>query len=199
MDILHERNMLVRKLGPAPSIGPREPGESLDQYRQRVDEWRRQGREREKLNLMNEAAADTIIYQIVQEMPQLASRLLVKNQDLYGKYDRQMAEASVRMNVSIPLTVLLALAVWLSDLSVWLRVSLTLFAVGFGYMLLRQGFLRAMSARDVVVQALVIGQVESRYIPSEESTDRPAERTPERKEPMVGELGDGRTDASSSQ
>jgi hypothetical protein len=32
-------------------------------------------------------------------MQQLASRLLVKNQDLYGRYDRQMAEASVRMNI----------------------------------------------------------------------------------------------------
>jgi hypothetical protein len=126
-------------------------------------------------DLLDEIIADSIIFQIVQEIQQLASRLLVKNQDLYGRYDRQMAEASVRMNVSIPLTALLVLVTWLSSFSVWLRIALTLVAVIFGFMLMRQGFLRAVSARDVIVQALVIGEVESRYMREEEPTESPAE------------------------
>jgi hypothetical protein len=121
-------------------------------------------------------------------MQQLASRLLVKNKELYGKYDRHMAEASVRVNVSIPLTVLLALATWLSDFPVWLCLSLTLVAIAFGFMLLRQGLLRAVSARDVIVQALVIGEVESRHMPTGASTKRPGENLDG--EPMRGPVED---------
>jgi hypothetical protein len=135
-----------------------------------VDPRRRKEDER-NLNLMREMACDWIISDIIQEMQQLASRLLVKNENLYGKYDRQMAEASVRMNVSLPLTALLLLAVWLSNLAVWLQLVLTLITLAFGFVLLRQGFLRAISARDVIVQALTIGQVKSRHIPTDESTE----------------------------
>jgi hypothetical protein len=121
------------------------------------------------LYVQKESDADAIIIEIIREIPQLASRLLVSSQDLYGKYDRQMGEASVRINVSIPLTVLLILANWLSDdLPVWLQLALTFVSIAFGFTLLRQGFLRAVSARDTIVQALVIGQVESRYIPPEQ-------------------------------
>jgi hypothetical protein len=133
---------------------------------------------------LTEMFADTTISEIVHEMQQLASRLLVKNQDLYGKYDRQMAEASVRMNISIPLTLFLGLAVYFSDLSIMLRLALTLAALAFGFILMRQGFLRAVSARDVIVQALVIGEVTSRHIPAEESLASPAEEPVARKEPM---------------
>jgi hypothetical protein len=148
---------------------------------------------RYKLAAAYEMATDVIIFQVVQEIQQLASRLLVKNKDLYGKYDRLMAEASVRMNVSIPLTLMLSLAIWLSGLALWLRLALTVVAIGFGYMLLRQGFLRAMSARDVVVQALTIGEVQSRYVPSEEVDE--ASKSPDKepvrfKEPMQDQSED---------
>jgi hypothetical protein len=152
---LKQRNMLPPKIDHLePLSGPSSPEASAA----------------EEHLLKKEIAADHIIAQIVQEMQQLASRLLVKNQDLYGKYDRQMAEASVRMNVSIPLTVLLVLASWLSGFPIWLRIGPTVVALAFGFMLLRQGFLRAVSARDVIVQALVIGEVESRYLPEEKVT-----------------------------
>jgi hypothetical protein len=128
--------------------------------------------------------------QIVDEMQQLASRLLVKNQDLYGKYDRQIAEASVRMNISIPLTVLLLLAIWLSGLPLWSRLVLTLLSVAFGVMLLRQGFLRAMSARDVIVQALAIGEVQSRYIPSEKLPNDASKGPAKPEEPMQDRIED---------
>jgi hypothetical protein len=133
-------------------------------------------------------AHESIAVSIIDEMQQLASRLLVKNQDLYGKYDRQMAEASVRMNISIPLTVLLLTVVWLSTLPLWSRLVLTLLSLAFGFMLLRQGFLRAMSARDVIVQALAIGEVESRYVPSEETARSEEPSRP--KEPPQDQIGD---------
>jgi hypothetical protein len=126
-------------------------------------------------SLPYEMALDTIAVSIVDEMQQLASRLLVKNQDLYGRYDRQAAEASVRMNISIPLTVLLLLLIWLSKLPLWPQLVLALLSLAFGFMLLRQGLLREMSARDVIVQALAIGEVESRNVPSEESSKSSSE------------------------
>jgi hypothetical protein len=39
---------------------------------------------------------DNILADVVSEMPRLASRLLVKNKELYGRYDRFRSEASFR-------------------------------------------------------------------------------------------------------
>jgi hypothetical protein len=153
-------------------------GESDDRPKENSLVWR------VILSLAYEMLTDVRISRIIGEMPQLASRLLVKNKDLYGKYDRLMAEASVRMNVSIPLTVMLSLAIWLSHFPIGLRLALTVAALGFGYMLMRQGFLRAVSARDVIVQALTIGEVQSRHLSPEESTEVPADKAPKRKEPV---------------
>jgi hypothetical protein len=135
-------------------------------------------------------ARDMLAARILEEMQQLASRLLVKNQDLYGRYDRQMAEASVRINISIPLTVLLVLVINLSDIRVWSKPALTLLSFAFGLMLLRQGFLRAMSARDVIVQALAIGEVQSRYIPSEETSNGAPKGPVKPEEPMQDQIED---------
>jgi hypothetical protein len=44
--------------------------------------------------------ADEILTLVLDELPQLATRLLVKNSELYGRYDRLMAEAAFRINVS---------------------------------------------------------------------------------------------------
>jgi hypothetical protein len=181
IDLLDQRAMLPENPAPyEPLPDELDPSQIVrDEELQRYEIWSRDDDRRREQELANEMAADTIIIAIVREMQQLASRLLVKNQELYGKYDRQMAEASVRMNVSIPLTVLLLLATWLSHLAIGVRAVLSVAALAFGFMLLRQGLLRAMSARDVILQALVIGQVESRYLPSEASTKKPAEKTRE--------------------
>ena len=121
-------------------------------------------------------AADRIIYKVITEMRQLASRLLTKNKDLYGRYDRFVAEAAVRINVSIPLTLLLTLAIWLSGLPTWLQSLLTIAVLVLGIMLLRQGFRRMVSARDVIAQALVIEEIYSRYIDNQGSaTDGPSD------------------------
>jgi hypothetical protein len=104
---------------------------------------------------------------ILDEISQLASRLLVKNKELYSKYDKHMAESAVRINVSIPLTLLLILATWISGISIWLQLVLTIVISIFGYMLLRQGFIRRVWAQDVIVQALIIDEIQSRNIPPE--------------------------------
>jgi hypothetical protein len=184
LDVIRQRKMLPEKVHsyrlPRPASITGVPREEEDEW-----VWERLPPDVEDvhyLSLRNEMAADIVMFRIVEEMQQLASRLLVKNKDLYGKYDRQMAEASLRMNVSIPLTVLLVLVIWLSGLPIWLRLALTVPTLAFGFMLLRQGFLRAVSARDAIVQALTIGEVQSRYIPEEESTESSAEEPAERKE-----------------
>jgi len=141
---------------------PRSPGNRLQKlWRGLLKPWRRllrRGqleqqeehprageRQLQQERIENEMAMEIVMSEIVQEIQQLASRLLVEHQDLYGKYDRQMTEASVRINVAVPLTVMLLLATWLAGLSCWLRIVLTLVILAFGFMLLRQGFLRAIS------------------------------------------------------
>lgn len=122
-----------------------------------------------------QAMADGIIYRVLDEMPQLASRLLVKNKELYGKYDRLMSEATLRINVSLPLMALFITATWLSNSPIWLQVVLTAVSLLIGAIFLRQGFLRTVSAQNVIAQALTIEEIESRNIePSKilsESTD----------------------------
>jgi hypothetical protein len=164
MNLLAERNLLPETINPyEPPVGARpEPSAQLmnpiesRSYEDRIREWTRRSGVNSEKHLRNNMAADAFIADVIGEMQQLASRLLVRNQDLYGRYDRQMAEASLRMNVSIPLTVLLVLGTWLSGLPLWMRIALTLVSLSFGFMLLRQGFLRAISARDVIVQALIM-------------------------------------------
>ena len=113
------------------------------------------------------SAADKIIEEIMHEMSQLATQLLVKNKELYSKHDKHMAEAAVRINVSIPLTLLLILATWFSGIPIWLRSVLTIIISVFGFMLLRQGFTRRVWAQDVIVQALIFDEIQSSKIPPE--------------------------------
>ena len=139
---------------------------------------------------VNQFAGDQIIGLIIREMPQLASRLLVKNKDLYGKYDRHMAEAAVRINVSIPLTLLLILATWFSGTPIWLRLVLTIIVSILGFMLIRQGFLRKISAQDTIVQALIINEIESRHIPPEKLADEGPEEPSASKERQTTPSGE---------
>jgi hypothetical protein len=126
-----------------------------------------------------EADGDKIIVAIIDEMTQLASRLLVKNNDLYARYDKFMAEASLRINVSLPLASLLIVATLLSGIPLWLKPVLVILALAFGFLLCRQGVLRAVSARDVIAQALIIDEIQSRNIPPETpSADQADEQSP---------------------
>jgi hypothetical protein len=122
-----------------------------------------------------ESDGDKIVAAVAEEMTQLASRLLVKNKDLYARYDKFTAEAALRINVSIPLASLLIVATLLSSLPLWLKSVLIVLALAFGFLLCRQGILRAASARDVIAQALIIDELQSRHIPPEASSADQAE------------------------
>lgn len=103
---------------------------------------------------------------LLAEEQQIATRLQAANSELYGRYDRLLAESAFRLNVALPLTSFMALAVWSSRLPLHWRAALTLVAVAYGALLFRQGVVRAMRSRDVIIQALVIGIVESRSLKS---------------------------------
>jgi hypothetical protein len=107
---------------------------------------------------------DTILTNVLSEMSQLASRLLVKNKELYGRYDRFRSEASFRINVSIALLALLGTATYLTHFHWPVKVALILVEVAVAMLLFRQGILRSISARDVIAQAIAIAEVESAYI-----------------------------------
>jgi hypothetical protein len=163
------RRDLARLLAQRPEIGVYPPDDNVQ---------RGSPEERELLKQQAEydLRVDQIIDKIILEMQQLASRLLVKSKDLFSKYDRHMAEAAVRINVSKPLTLLLILASVLSGIPIWLRIMLPFVALALGFILLRQGFLRAVSARDVIAQALAIGEIGSRHVPPQKHTEeRPKE------------------------
>ncbi|MGI3203111.1 hypothetical protein ACRJ4W_41900 [Streptomyces sp. GLT-R25] len=101
-----------------------------------------------------DVAERILLRYLLDELGQLGTRLHAKNSTLYADQDRLMAEADLRVNVGAGLAVL---AVALS-----VRVS-TFFLVIFGVsaLLIAMGMARARQANDVIVQALVIGEVVS--------------------------------------
>jgi hypothetical protein len=107
---------------------------------------------------------DLILREVIIETPQLASRLLVKNKELYGRYDRFRSEASFRINVSLALLALLVTATFLAHLYWLVKLALILVELAAAILLFRQGLLRSISARDVIAQAIVIGEIESAYV-----------------------------------
>jgi len=115
-----------------------------------------------------------IINEVAQEIPQIATRLQVSNADLYTKYDRLLAEASLRMNIGFPITILISFVVAYSSTESWSRQGLLYLAVLIGYLISRQGFTRIIAARDVIVQALIsIDELRSRRIDERTIRDSP--------------------------
>ena len=82
----------------------------------------------------------------------------------YGRYDRLLAESAFRVNVSVPLVLLLLLVLWRSLLSTPYEILASLGVTAFGALLFWQGVTRANQSRDVIVQALVVGVVECRTL-----------------------------------
>ena len=114
-----------------------------------------------------------VFWQVLPEIPQIATRLQVSNADLFGKYDRLLAEASLRINLALPVAVLLLQLIWQGDLSSDQRTSLTLITLGVIFLMARQGVSRIIMARDVIIQALVsIDDVRSRRIEERTLKDR---------------------------
>jgi hypothetical protein len=101
-----------------------------------------------------------VINAIIDEIPQLVTRLLVKNAELYERHDRLLAEAAFRVNIAIPLFGLLSAVALNLGLNASLELILQMAAVAVCGHLLRQGAMRAVRARDVVIQALTISELE---------------------------------------
>jgi hypothetical protein len=96
-----------------------------------------------------------IIGDVIDEIPQLATRLMLTSPALFERYDRLTAEAAFRINFAPPLFILM---VMLGSRSPLPLVGLILALVISGT-LLRQGSRRAIAARDIIVQAIVIPDV----------------------------------------
>ncbi|WP_410616469.1 hypothetical protein [Amycolatopsis sp. lyj-109] len=103
---------------------------------------------------------------IMREERQLATRLQAANVDLYNRYDRALAEATFRINVTPPLVVLAVVLVWGSGAGPWLAGAITAAAGLAGVLFFRQGLRCAIRSRDIIVQAVVAEVVQSRFLGS---------------------------------
>ncbi|QQC91069.1 hypothetical protein [Streptomyces alfalfae] len=125
-----------------------------------------------------DVARRILLRSILEELGQLGTRLHAQNSALYDDHDRLMAEADLRVNIGAGVAVLAgALSVRVSPL------CLLVFAVSA--LLIIMGLARARQANDVIVQALVIGEVTSTALAE---ADRTAEA-------LAGAPADGRPGA----
>jgi hypothetical protein len=130
------------------------------------------------------SSRQVLILEFIDEVPQLATRLQVRNPDLYGKYDRLVTEAALRMTLAAPVCFLVIVLGARADLALAQRLAVVGSGVALGLLLLWHGAGRNLAARDVLVQALVIGEVEWQRVGSYESTsDEGAPAKPEQGEP----------------
>jgi len=111
-----------------------------------------------------EYAAGKMMQSVMYEERQLATRLQAQNTELFGRYDRLLAESAFRLNVAPPLVVLLTVLTWQSSLATGMQVALTFLALGYGATLCSQAVMRAVQSRDVIAQALVVGILESKSL-----------------------------------
>ncbi|GAA2429505.1 hypothetical protein GCM10010405_10300 [Streptomyces macrosporus] len=93
------------------------------------------------------------------ELDQLAIRLQARSIDLYGTYDRAAAEADLRVNVGLSLSVLASAVAVNSSSGVFLFVPCA-------WLLIMRGQQKAREANDVLIQAVVSGELESTILSS---------------------------------
>ncbi|MET8998216.1 hypothetical protein [Amycolatopsis sp. NPDC004169] len=116
-----------------------------------------------------DSAQDPLLYLpagIMREERQLATRLQAANVELYNRYDRALAEATFRINVTPPLVVLAVVLAWGSGAGAWVAVAVTAAAGVAGVLFFRQGVRCAIRSRDIIVQAVVAEVVRSRFLES---------------------------------
>ncbi|MFG2994214.1 hypothetical protein ACGFZK_33795 [Streptomyces sp. NPDC048257] len=94
------------------------------------------------------------------ELDQLSIRLQARNSDLYGTYDRTVAEADFRVNVGFSASILATTLAAKSTPEVLLLVPVAWF-------LIMRGQQKAREANDVLIQAVVSGELESTVLTSE--------------------------------
>jgi hypothetical protein len=110
------------------------------------------------------ATIEVVLWRVMAEEAQLATRLQATNPDLFGRYDRVLAESTLRLNVVSPLLLFFLLLTWQSHLPWLVELLLTIVALLYSLMLFRQAAVRAIQSRDVLAQALIVGVLESRAI-----------------------------------
>jgi len=86
---------------------------------------------------------------VLYESRQLATRLQAANAELFGRYDRLLAESALRLNIVPPLMILGLAIAWLLPQVFWLRIVLSATCVAFGLTLLRQAVICAIESTDV--------------------------------------------------
>ncbi|WP_290057614.1 hypothetical protein [Amycolatopsis solani] len=111
---------------------------------------------------------------IMREERQLATKLQAANVELYNRYDRVLAEATFRINVTPPLVVLAVVVGWGSGAGAWLATAITAAAVVAGGLFFRQGVRCAIRSRDIIVQAVVAEVMPSRFLGSLAQAGEPA-------------------------
>ncbi|MEV1005008.1 hypothetical protein [Nonomuraea sp. NPDC050202] len=100
------------------------------------------------------ALAIAALYSLWDELPDLATRLLVERPEVFDRYDRLLAEASLRINMFLPLAALVG--------TLALRVHwLWWFGLVACAALLYQGFVQRSRALAVVLDSVAIRLIES--------------------------------------
>ncbi|GAA2053245.1 hypothetical protein GCM10009757_27970 [Streptomyces cheonanensis] len=93
------------------------------------------------------------------ELDQLAIRLQAGNPDLYSTYDRTVAEADLRVNVGFSSSLLVGAIAGKSSVEVFLLIPLT-------WLLIMRGQQKAREANDILIQAVVSGELKSSVLSS---------------------------------
>ncbi|MFF9581653.1 hypothetical protein [Streptomyces achromogenes] len=93
------------------------------------------------------------------ELDQLSIRLQAGNIDLYGTYDRTVAEADLRVNVGFSASALVSTIAAKSTFAVLLLIPCA-------WLLIMRGQQKAREANDVLIQAVVSGELQSTVLAS---------------------------------
>jgi hypothetical protein len=104
-------------------------------------------------------ATPFVIGRFGDELDQLAIRLQAKNADLYSTYDRATAEADLRVNVGFSLSCFMAVIAGKSSPSFLLLIPCAC-------LLIVRGQQKAREANDVLIQAVVSGELQSTVLTS---------------------------------
>ncbi|MFD9812456.1 hypothetical protein [Streptomyces sp. NPDC059080] len=96
---------------------------------------------------------------VLAELGNLEIRLHARSADLYGDHDRTAAEADLRINVGLSLSILICVLVLRGSL--WWTVGLCA-----SFYLIKQGFTRARQANDVLIEITLSEELDSSSISS---------------------------------
>ncbi|MEV0538111.1 hypothetical protein [Kitasatospora sp. NPDC050463] len=108
----------------------------------------------------------------LMELDHLRFQLMKASSELFSEHDRHAAEADFRCNIAIALT---GLAAGLS----YFQTPAFLIILPAAWVLFRRGIARAVECNDLVVQALVAGEISSTVIEARRGTSIPAQPSEE--------------------